>query len=113
MRPEPRGGPREESPDDTLLNWSLLQEHPQHLVSGEPRHRLRVRCPLGEVINHHLIDLVAKGILERVGTTGKGTFYMVRKGATKGAPWTTQFELPAGGSTAYVSSQVLPCRIHQ
>ncbi|MFH2056075.1 MAG: DeoR family transcriptional regulator, partial [bacterium] len=31
-----------------------------------------------------LMELVEKGILEKVGTTGKGTVYMLRKGATKG-----------------------------
>jgi hypothetical protein len=39
-------GPREEMPDDTLLNCPLLQEHPQYLVSEEPRHRLRIWGPL-------------------------------------------------------------------
>jgi predicted HTH transcriptional regulator len=31
-----------------------------------------------------LMDLVEKGVLERIGTTGKGTAYVLRKGATKG-----------------------------
>ena len=31
-----------------------------------------------------LVELVEKGVLEMVGTTGKGTVYEVRKGATKG-----------------------------
>ena len=31
-----------------------------------------------------LMDLVKKGILEKTGTTGKGTAYVLRKGATKG-----------------------------
>jgi len=31
-----------------------------------------------------LTDLVDKGVLERVGTTGKGVSYVLRKGATKG-----------------------------
>jgi predicted HTH transcriptional regulator len=31
-----------------------------------------------------LTDLVKKGVLDRVGTTGKGTFYVFRKRATKG-----------------------------
>ena len=31
-----------------------------------------------------LMDLVKKGILEKTGTTGKGTAYVMRKGATKG-----------------------------
>jgi ATP-dependent DNA helicase RecG len=31
-----------------------------------------------------LSDLMKKGVLERVGTTGKGTTYVLRKGATKG-----------------------------
>ena len=30
-----------------------------------------------------LIDLVEKGVLEKIGTTGKGTTYILRKGATK------------------------------
>lgn len=32
-----------------------------------------------------LTDLVDKGLLERLGTTGKGTGYVLRKGATKGS----------------------------
>ena len=32
-----------------------------------------------------LMGLVEKGILEKVGTTGKGTIYVLRKGATKGS----------------------------
>ena len=31
-----------------------------------------------------LTDLVAKGVFQRVGTTGKGTTYTLAKGATKG-----------------------------
>ncbi|MFH1950477.1 MAG: ATP-binding protein [Pseudomonadota bacterium] len=31
-----------------------------------------------------LTDLVKKGVLEKTGTTGKGTAYVMRKGATKG-----------------------------
>jgi predicted HTH transcriptional regulator len=31
-----------------------------------------------------LTDLVAKGIFEKVGTTGKGTYYIIAKGAIKG-----------------------------
>jgi len=31
-----------------------------------------------------LTDLVAKGIFEKVGTTGKGTYYVIAKGAIKG-----------------------------
>ena len=31
-----------------------------------------------------LVDLVAMGVLERLGTTGKGTAYQIRKGAIKG-----------------------------
>jgi len=32
-----------------------------------------------------LIDLVKKGVLEKIGTTGRGTVYVLRKGATKGS----------------------------
>lgn len=31
-----------------------------------------------------LTELVEKGILEKVGTTGRGTAYVLRKGAEKG-----------------------------
>ncbi len=31
-----------------------------------------------------LIDLVKKGVLEKIGKTGKGTAYVLRKGAIKG-----------------------------
>jgi len=43
---ETRMGPRKEIPDDPLFSRPLLQEHPQHLVSEEPRQRLRLLCPL-------------------------------------------------------------------
>jgi len=46
VRPEPCVGPRQQIPHHVLVNCSLLQEHPQHLVSEEPRHRLRVWGPL-------------------------------------------------------------------
>jgi len=32
-----------------------------------------------------LMDLVKKGVLEKIGTTGRGTVYVLRKGATKGS----------------------------
>ncbi len=32
-----------------------------------------------------LMDLVKKGVLEKIGTTGKGTVYVLRKGAIKGS----------------------------
>jgi ATP-dependent DNA helicase RecG len=31
-----------------------------------------------------LIELTHKGVLQRIGKTGKGTYYVLRKGATKG-----------------------------
>ena len=45
VRPEPCVGPRQQVAHHVLLNCTLLQEHPQHLVSEEPRERLGVGCP--------------------------------------------------------------------
>ena len=47
-----------------------------------------------------LLELVKKGVLEKVGTTGKGTYYALRKGARKGpkGPRFVQDESGAKGS---------------
>ena len=36
-----------------------------------------------------LVDLLTKGIIERIGTTGKGTHYVLHKGAAKGPKGST------------------------
>lgn len=52
-----------------------------------------------------LADMVAKGILERVGTTGRGAYYvLVRKGDTKGTKRSSSDSAPEGAAT--LSTQV-------
>lgn len=47
-----------------------------------------------------LAELVQKGVLEKVGTTGKGTFYVIGKGAIKGPSpkWNGRWEMDTADS---------------
>jgi predicted HTH transcriptional regulator len=45
-----------------------------------------------------LIELTRKGVLQRIGKTGKGTYYVLRKGATKGPKGPPQNSGPPKGS---------------